>query len=134
MTSSPVLVLMVQAHDLYPRDLLLGVTTTKTLGSMVDPRERALSGKELAMEMNKKKRAGQPLLCSTGNDGTRWLYTVLHGAGWEITRDGELMARGPADAKSIQAGVEQFRMLTSSQPDAESESLCGQQRVMANSA
>jgi hypothetical protein len=101
---------------------------------MVDPRERASSAKELAMETSKKKRTTQPLMYSTSDDGTRWLYTVLHGDGWEITRNGERVARGPGGTKSIQAGVDRFMMLTSSQSDAEIDSLCGQQTVMAESA
>jgi hypothetical protein len=78
---------------------------------------------------NKKKRGTQPLLYSTGDDGTCWLYTILHGAGWEITRNGDRVAHGPTGAKSIQAGVDRFMALTSSQPEVE-----GEQLVMAASA
>jgi hypothetical protein len=87
----------------------------------------------MAMETSKKKRGTQPLLYSTSDDGTRWLYTILHGAGWEITRNGERVAGGPTGAKSIQAGVDRFMMLANSQPDSQSLPL-REQMVMATSA
>jgi len=83
----------------------------------------------MSMQTNKKKRGMQALLYATSDDGTCWLYTILHGAGWEITRNGERVASGPTGARSIQAGVDRFMMLASSQPEVE-----GEQLVMAASA
>jgi hypothetical protein len=87
----------------------------------------------MVMETKMKKRGSQALLQSRSDDGTQWLYTILHGAGWEITRNGERVARGPTGARSIQVGVDRFMALTSSQPDVEVEPL-SERTFMAMSA
>lgn len=84
------------------------------------------------MEKAIKRRTTQPLLCSTSDDGTRWVYTILHGSGWEIRRNGDRVAHGPAGARSIQAGVDRFAMLTG--PPLGAGSPQYEQTAMAGSA
>ena len=56
------------------------------------------------MDIDEKKRAAQPLFQSVSDDGTRWLFIVLSGDGWAITRNGKHVEMGTADeaAKAIQ--------------------------------
>jgi hypothetical protein len=91
-----------------------GSKYTKPLGSNLDLRERPSLSKEMAMDTKMKRRTAQPLLHSTSDDGTRWLYVVHHGNGWEIMRNGARVERGPAGARSIQAGVDRFLIVTRS--------------------
>ena len=84
------------------------------------------------MEKDVKRRTAQPLLSSTSDDGTRWLYTILHGNGWEIMRNGDRIASGPTGSRSIQAGVDRFLRLTT--PRLGAESSLHEQTAMANSA
>jgi hypothetical protein len=65
-------------------------------------------GKEMAMEMGKRKRVAQPLFHSVSDDGTRWLFVVGSGGGWAITRNGEHVEIGTGDQRSVHSGVEKF--------------------------
>jgi hypothetical protein len=65
--------------------------------------------------------AGRELLESVSDNGTRWAFVILTDDGWAITRNGQRIAVGTADPKSIHAGVAQFATVTH---PAAGESLC----------
>jgi len=67
--------------------------------------------------MQARTRAtAQELFESISEDGTRWLFLILPHSGWEITRNGETVAKGTDDPPSLRAGVERFEKLTHAVP------------------
>ena len=57
-------------------------------------------------------RAAQALFKSVSDDETEWLFVVLSGDRWEITRNRITVAIGKGERASLAAGVEKFLSLT----------------------
>jgi hypothetical protein len=51
-------------------------------------------------------------LFSVNRRGTHWVFHILKSGGWTIMQDGERMAEGKADRRSIRVGVKKFTALT----------------------
>jgi hypothetical protein len=54
------------------------------------------------------------LFASVGEDGVRWMFSLLPDGLWEITRDGARVDAGPTDGRSLRIGLEKFMTLSRS--------------------
>ena len=63
-----------------------------------------------------RRAAAQELFESISDNGTRWVFLIVAEGHWEITRNGEFIAKGTDDPTSIRAGVERFETLTHATP------------------
>jgi hypothetical protein len=59
-----------------------------------------------------KNAAAHPLFRAVSTDGTDWIFMIVSGESWGITRNGIEVAAGATGRASLVSGVEKFLTLT----------------------